>query len=95
MASTSRYTKTPIFKNENKKRSYETSGPIVIKKRDDDILLRWTDNTNARKLAFEYLGSPEYFWVILSTNNVSLEKDLVIGQQIRIPRHIGTITAGI
>ena len=40
MASTSRYTKTPIFKNENKKRSYETSGPIVIKKRDDDILLR-------------------------------------------------------
>mgnify|MGYP005647238745 CR=1 FL=1 len=91
---TSRYTntKTTIFNNT---RSREIGTNVVIKARDDDILIRWTDSVSARKLATQYLGSPEYYWVILSLNNVSLESDFVLGQQLRVPRHIGSIVSGL
>lgn len=91
---TSRYINVPTIQY-NDIRSKEIGTKTKIEPRDDDILLRWTDSVSARGLASQYLGSPEYYWVILSLNNVFLESEFILGQQIRIPKYVGTFSSGL
>ena len=45
----------------------------------------WTRGDNFYKLAHEFYGVPEYWWVVALFNNAPTEQHIKIGQRIFIP----------
>jgi|7_EtaG_2_1085326.scaffolds.fasta_scaffold01095_8 hypothetical protein len=45
----------------------------------------WKSNSRLYKLANDYYGSPQYWWVIAWYNRLPLESDFIVGQKVKIP----------
>ena len=89
--STSRYKNTKIFKDDNGMRYKGMSKDLLITESDRDTWIIWRSSYNITLLSNKYYKSPEYYWIILQANNVSLQSDLKEGQQVRIPGNLGNI----
>lgn len=89
--SNSRIKNNEIYKDDLGTRYQGIPKEIFIPKSNKDNWIIWRENYNVTLLANKYYGSPEYYWIILEANNVSLQSDLKEGQQVRIPDNIGNI----
>jgi len=89
--SISRYTGLRKIKSSTKKMFLEKFKLNTIPERNTDLWIRWRESDTAPLMANRFYGEPQYYWVILIANNVSIESDLVAGQKIRIPKNINTI----
>jgi hypothetical protein len=95
MPALSRYSKLKKINIKGRSMFLETQNNIEVKPRDDDILVRWRQTDSTPILANQYLGSPEYYWVILKVNKLAIDSQFKIGQLIRIPRFVSTIETGL
>ena len=55
----------------------------------------WTAGQKYFKLAAEYYGSPEYWWVIAWYNRIPLENDILAGTVINIPTPLESVLEAI
>ena len=51
----------------------------------------WCRGDNFYKLAHEFYGSPEYWWVIALFNHAPTEHHISIGEEIFIPREADSV----
>ena len=54
------------------------------KEKNSDVLLIATEGDRCDTLAFEYYGTPEFWWFIASVNKLS-SNNIPVGTQLRIP----------
>jgi len=47
--------------------------------------LIWTATSNLTKIAYEFYGDPQYWWVISLYNQTPLESDFKVGQVVYVP----------
>ena len=47
--------------------------------------LIWTATSNLTKIAYEFYGDPQYWWVISLYNQTPLESDFTVGQVVYVP----------
>jgi hypothetical protein len=47
--------------------------------------ITWTAVSNLTKIAFDFYGSPQYWWIIALFNNRPLEADFKLGEIVYIP----------
>jgi len=56
----------------------------VIEENNSDILLITVDGDRCDLISQQYYGTPEYWWFIASTNNLT-SNNIEAGTQIRVP----------
>jgi len=59
---------------------------------DSDFFITWDDTKRVDAVAYDYLGSGEYWWVICLLNDIDLAFGRIeIGRKIRIPSDLSYI----
>ena len=79
----SRYDNTSKIQNKQFV-SIGTSYLPKYEEKNSDILLIATEGDRCDALAFQYYGTPEYWWFIASVNKLSTN-NIPVGTQLRIP----------
>lgn len=69
---------------------YERDGRVVLKSREikdysEGIVHQFRQGDTLDNLAYQYYGTPKYWWVILQANNYRLEEDIKYGDFVNIP----------
>ena len=86
-----RYNQSKIFRDENGTQYLNRIEYPVIPIRDSDIFIRGVFGQTFMKLANQYYGDKDLWWIIARANNQAESIYMIPGKEYRIPQDTGLI----